>query len=89
MTDRSNMVEMLLADRNVPTPLEETAFFLDDEGEVDIAAVARLAYLGQNASSYSREDAGGCDEETRNQQALTNCKVRWPRHPSSLTSEGH
>jgi hypothetical protein len=47
MTDRSNLVEVLTENRNVPKQIEQYSFFVKADGTPDVELVERLTYLGQ------------------------------------------
>lgn len=57
MTDRSNLVEMLTENRNVPKEMGEYSFFVKADGTPDVALVERLTYLGQ-VSACLGSDSG-------------------------------
>jgi len=47
MTDRSNLVEVLTENRNVPKEIGQYGFFVKADGTPDVGLVEQLTYLGQ------------------------------------------
>ncbi|KAK3247435.1 hypothetical protein CYMTET_43067, partial [Cymbomonas tetramitiformis] len=76
-TDRSNLVELNEMNKNRPMKLEEHKLFIKDNGEPDEETISKLAYLGQDSSTFTGEACGTeqctCDEEEDDQDDVRNC----------------